>query len=171
MGFEVSLRRPASPPAVVEPPSAPDYDSVVMDACVVLASTDCAFRMGGFGTATWPVDTGYGLSMFVEQLPEAIQAVAARQPAEIDLYGQGLERTLHFEDAGAEVRIRCVSRTSWKPEPEVEIAERDDLLRMLTGVSREFAAALSVIWPGVHAIEPVREMLAAGRWDPTLAQG
>ena len=171
MGFEVSLRGPTNPPAVVVPPSASDYDSVIMDACVVLASTDCTFGIGGFGTATWPVDTGYGLSMFVEQLPEAIQAIAGRETAVIDLYGQGLERTLHFEDAGPEIRIRCVSGTSWKPEPDVEIAGRDDLLRMLTGVAREFAAALSVIWPDVDAVEPVREMLAAGRWDPHLAEG
>ncbi|MEV4411367.1 hypothetical protein [Catellatospora sp. NPDC049609] len=172
MSFEVSLRGPTNAPSLAEGPSAADYDSVVMDACVILASTDCAFRVGGFGSAGWPVDVGCDLSTFVEQLPEAIDAIRDRRNAEIDFYGQGIERTLLFEVEDPLVRIKCLTRTSWKPDPEIEVVARDKIILMLMDVSSEFASALKTIWPDVDSVRPICEMLISGRWDPSfLSEG
>lgn len=169
MSFEIVLR---SPKNVIydlfPPPSAFDYDSVVMDSCSRLASTDCFFRVGGFGLSSWPVEVGSDLSVFIEQLPQAIEAIEAGRDALIDLYVQGLERSIYFEVAGCVVRIRCVSRTSWVPNPDIEIIRRNELLEMLKAVSREFADSLDVLWPNLVSIQPIRDMLRAGSWDPSF---
>ncbi len=90
-----------------------------MEVCEFLGDTGYAFRISGFGQAEWPVDVWYDLSTLVEQLPDALAALRRGEPAEIDLYGQGVERTLIFEPAGDVVSITCSSRTRWQPEPAV----------------------------------------------------
>jgi hypothetical protein len=146
--FKVSFSGPAS--IVSETPNAPssfDFDSVVMDLCGVLAKNECFFEIGGFGQPRWPVDVKYDLSTFVEQLPEALRRIQDRMPAEIDLYGQGLERSLKFEIKDEFVYISCASRTSWIPKPNVEKVGYLDLLSMLESVAGEFASSLRLVWP------------------------
>jgi hypothetical protein len=100
MGFAVSFRGPARVAGPQEPPSDLDYESVAVDACSILAKMDCSFIGSGFGETAWPLDVGYDLSTFVEQLPESLIRIEIIGSAEIDLYGQGMERTLHFEVRG-----------------------------------------------------------------------
>lgn len=145
--FEITLVRPATAePAGARPPHT-DYESLVMDLCDILGDTDCVFRISGFGQAEWPVDVWYDLSTLVEQLPDALAALRSGEPAEIDLYGQGVERALAFEPAGDVVSIICSSRTSWQPVPDVETQALGDVTAMLEAVAREFAESLVMIWP------------------------
>jgi len=145
--WSVVLRRPSTATPSPVPPSASDYDSVVMDACMVLAETDIHFGVCGFGQSTWPVDISYDLSTFVEGLPEAIGNLVRRAPAVIDMYGQGLERALSFEPHGGDVQVHCTSRTSWRPDPPTVRMRYADVVGMLSAVAEEFAASLAVIWP------------------------
>jgi hypothetical protein len=64
---------------------------------------------------------------------------------EIDIYSQGVERTLRFLPVGDMVEIECLSRTSWKPNPATEYSERADLLSMITPCMWAFSASLQVI--------------------------
>ena len=80
-----------------------------MWACHVLSETDASFRIGGFGSDGWGFDIRYDMSAFVEELPCLIDALRSGRETEIDLYPQGVERTLTFSPAGERVLITCVS--------------------------------------------------------------
>lgn len=133
---------------------AADYESLVMDCCAVLADTDAEFKAAGFGQERWPVDIAYDLSTVVEQLPSAIGALRNGQAAEIDMYGQGVERLVHMNPHGGTVEMRCLSRTSWKPTPEIESADMSDLLAMLEGLAESFAESLVRASPRLIDLEP-----------------
>ena len=146
--FEIVLRGPAVVASTVAAePFGQDFDSVVMDLCQVLAENDCYFRIGGFGQSDWRVDVRYDLSTLIEQLPDTLDKVRSRLAAEIDLYAQGVERTLRFEINGDFVTVLCESRTSWTPEFSVEDIGYSGLLSMLESVATEFAESLRLVWP------------------------
>ncbi|WP_441251050.1 hypothetical protein [Kitasatospora sp. McL0602] len=67
------------------------------------------------------------MSAFAEQLPELILGLSFSTPMDIDFYSQGVERSLRFGWHGEKVTIECVSRTSWRPSPETEVADRSHL--------------------------------------------
>ncbi|WP_405584033.1 hypothetical protein [Streptomyces sp. NBC_01190] len=156
MPFRFSFTGP-SPAAVeraravpVEPLEDPeDYWYLAVRACGVLADTDALFRIGGFGTEDWSFDLGYDMSAFVEGLPHLIEALRAGSEAEIDLYPQGVERTLRFSPVGDQVRITCVSRTSWVPRPGIEVCGLDELLGMCARLAQDFSEALSAVAPAI----------------------
>lgn len=153
--FEIVLKRPTIvPEAVPAEPSDLDFDSIVMELCTVLASSDCFFRIGGFGQSDWPVDIRYDLSTLIEQLPETLGAVRSRLPATIDLYGQGIERTLRFDFGGNFVNVSCDSRTRWKPEVNIQGMTYSGLLSMLESVAKEFAESLRLVWPRLATLPP-----------------
>jgi hypothetical protein len=131
-----------------------DYWYLAVRACGVLAETDAGFRIGGFGTEDWAFDVGYDMSAFVEGLSGLIDALRAGNETEIDLYPQGVERTLTFSPVGDQVRIRCVSRTSWVPRPDVEECELDELLAMCVRLAHDFAAALPDVAPTIAGLAP-----------------
>jgi hypothetical protein len=101
-----------------------DFGGMVVAACGLLAVTDCRFHIEGFGALEWPVDVAYDLSAFVEQLPDLIARIRSRSHAELDLYSQGIERTLEFTHNGELVDILCLSRTDWVPYPSTESMSR-----------------------------------------------
>jgi hypothetical protein len=134
--FKITFRRPTAvaPPAVAGP-SGQDFDSIVMDLCAVLAESDCSFEISGFGQYEWPVDVRYDLSTLMEQFPETLSQIRSGGSAEIDLYGQGVQRSLRFEPRGnGLVSVLCESRTDWTPEPATELTSYSDLLFMLKSV-------------------------------------
>ncbi|MGW0005186.1 hypothetical protein [Nocardia grenadensis] len=122
-----------------------DYNSLVMEACQVLAETDCVFTLRGFGADDWPMDIAYDLSTLVEQLPDLLDDLYAHRVGEIDLYGQGVERTLSFHPSGSEVKITCTSRTTWAPDPAVESIDRDRLQAMIARLLFAFSTSLKVV--------------------------
>ncbi|MEU7556488.1 hypothetical protein AB0B01_29905 [Streptomyces sp. NPDC044571] len=140
----MSLTSPSAelPPDLVAIELSDDYESLAMDACQLLSETDARFIISGFGQEEWPVNISYDLSSVMEQLPEAIDSLRTDRPAEIDLYGQGIERCLTFVPAGDTTEIRCTSGTAWQPDPEVEILSRTAALELLTGLAGDFGAAL-----------------------------
>ena len=121
-----------------------DFPTLIMVTCDLLGETDCRFRAGGFGHDEWAVDVSYDLSTLMEQLPDALSGLRAGEPSEIDLYGQGLERTLYFSPDGVWVDIECRSRTSWTPAPAVVRQGKDALVEMLEKLARDFAEAVAI---------------------------
>ncbi|MEU3771978.1 hypothetical protein AB0F11_01940 [Streptomyces sp. NPDC032472] len=142
--MRMSLTLPSGelPPDVVEVELSEDYESLAMDACQLLSETDARFVVSGFGQEEWPVNISYDLSSAIEQLPEAIDSLQSGRSAEVDLYGQGVERRLIFVPAGDTTEIRCVSGTAWRPDPDVEVLSRAAALELLTGLAGDFGAAL-----------------------------
>ncbi|MBB1152121.1 hypothetical protein [Amycolatopsis dendrobii] len=142
-GFAFSLRPATRAPGRVAP--APDgdpgFDALVIEACQVLAATDCAFTVRGFG-GSWPVDVAYDLSTLVEQLPRLLRDLRARRDGQIGFYGQGIERTVHFSPCGERLRLTCTSRTSWTPDPAVEIAGAASLEEMILRLMSAFSSSL-----------------------------
>ncbi|GHB78922.1 hypothetical protein GCM10010377_81240 [Streptomyces viridiviolaceus] len=135
MGFSVSFN-PAVPSGAAAPASASlepddDYETLVMEACSVLADAGGnTFHIGGFGIDEWPLDVAYDLSAFMEQLPSLLMGVRDRREVEVDLYSQGVERILTFRPSGDVVMIHCDSRTNWVPHPERESIEQSELVAM-----------------------------------------
>jgi hypothetical protein len=126
-----------------------DYEYLVKVACAVLGETDAAFRIGGFGRDDWSFDVGYDMSAFVEELPRLIDSLHSGRETEIDLYPQGVERTLTFSPVGEEVRITCVSRTSWVPRPDTEVCPAEELMGMCVRLAHDFADAVAAVAPSV----------------------
>lgn len=145
--FNIVLVAPSTAEPAAEGPSYLDYESIVMELCSRLAETDCVFRMAGFGQKQWPVDIRYDLSTLVEQLPELLSALRSNGSVEVDLYGQGVERTLSFVVAGDRVTTACASRTGWIPNPDVEEIDLAELLAMIESVAFEFAKFMRMVWP------------------------
>lgn len=155
--FNITFIRPVAVIPAVAGPSDLDFDSVVMDLCQVLAETDCTFRIAGFGQSQWPVDVRYDLSTLVEQLPDVLTQIRAHESAEIDLYGQGIERTLRFGIHEDGVIVSCVSRTRWAPNPVKEELSYSELVSMLESVAAEFGESLRLIWPQLAEMKPFSE--------------
>lgn len=94
------------------------------------------------------------MSAFVEELPRLIAGLRAGRETEVDLYPQGVERTLTFRPEGERVRISCVSRTSWVPRPDVEVCAADELMDSCVRLARDVAAALEAVAPAVARLTP-----------------
>lgn len=121
-----------------------DVCSIIMDICEALADTSSAeFIVSGFGQERWPVDVRVDLSVFLEQLPNAVAAVGSGASFSLDFYEQGIERVVHFEPDGDRYAGRCESQTEWKPAPAIEMIDRLVLMRMLSDVREELMRFLS----------------------------
>lgn len=158
MGFCCTLDQPSSPSLTsgvsIPPEVEDDYESLVMAACGLLGDTDCRFHIQGFGSLEWPVDVTYDLSAFMEQLPDLLARIRLRSRAELDMYSQGIERTLEFIPKGELVEIHCLSRTNWAPNPSIEIMERKALEEMLSGLAVDFAISLATIGSPIAQAQP-----------------
>ncbi|PRY01837.1 hypothetical protein [Allonocardiopsis opalescens] len=169
MGFAIALRPPSQwpePPTVV-PPEDADFATAVMRYCELLAETDCAFHVGGFGEPHWPVDVAYDLSAVIEQLPDLLSSLRERRAGSLDFYGQGIERTLEFTPNGDTTLIRCGSRTAWRPDPEVETAHGSELEDMLTALAHDFAVSAARLHPPAALVPQLADWLGrSGRIQP-----
>ncbi|MCE9669617.1 hypothetical protein LY474_17620 [Myxococcus stipitatus] len=134
-----------------------DVRSILADVCAALSEVGAVdFVASGFGQARWPVDVGTDLPVFLEQLPEALDALDAGREFTLDFYEQGLERTLRFQPVAGGYRVRCESHTAWKPAPEVEVIESRGLRTMLVDVRSRFMEVLAAAAPQVAAHAWVR---------------
>ncbi|WP_208031546.1 hypothetical protein [Streptomyces cyanogenus] len=159
MSSSVLFRMTVSPPTSGAPVThdldlAEDYESLVMDACELLAETDCRFHVSGFGQDAWPVDISYDLSSVIEQLPQARTALGRKERALIDFYGQGVERVISFHPVGEQVTMTCTTRTDWIPDPATETASLPDVEDMLAALAHDFRRALDRACPDIAAREP-----------------
>ncbi|WP_399922972.1 hypothetical protein [Streptomyces kanamyceticus] len=150
MSFSVSFN-PAVQSGAAAPVSASlepgdDYETLVMEACSALSDAGGSrFHIGGFGNDEWPLDVGYDLSAFMEQFPSLMASVRERREVEVDLYSQGIERTLTFRPSEDLVMIHCESRTNWVPNPEFESISQNELVAMLSKLAEDFARGLKAI--------------------------
>ncbi|GAB3476042.1 hypothetical protein [Nocardiopsis coralliicola] len=159
--FQISLTPPSAPPAEyeVEMEFLDHYETTVMDICVRLRGTDVTFRVSGFGEE-WRTEE-VELSTFVEELPEAMAALRAGEPAVSWFYEQGLQRKLFYYPEGDMVRIHCVpdehapgGEYAWEPNPDTEWVARADLDRMFHDVAVAFAQCARVVAPEALSYEP-----------------
>ncbi|MYS24969.1 hypothetical protein GA0115240_172027 [Streptomyces sp. DvalAA-14] len=104
------------------------------------------------------------MSAFVEELPGLIEALRSGREIELDLYPQGVERTLTFRPEGDQARISCVSHTSWVPRPDVELIAADELLAMCVRLAQGFAEALSAVAPAIARLAPFDRWSRGDRW-------
>ncbi|MCF6524833.1 hypothetical protein [Streptomyces sp. JJ36] len=164
MSFSVSFH-PAVPSGAVSPASArldpdDDYETLVMEACSALSDAGGSrFHIGGFGSDEWPLDVAYDLSAFMEQLPSLLVGVRDRREVEVDLYSQGIERTLTFRSSGDLVAIHCDSRTNWVPNPDHESIARSELVAMLSALAEDFARGLKAINSELSEVAPFERWL------------
>lgn len=167
MSFSVSFN-PAVPSDAVALASAglepgDDYETLVMEACSALSDVGGSrFHIGGFGTDEWPLDVAYDLSAFMEQLPSLLVGVRDRREVEVDLYSQGIERTLTFRPSGDFVVIGCDSRTNWVPSPERESIAQSELVAMLSKLAEDFARGLKAINSELSEVAPFERWLEGG---------
>ena len=138
MRIELDLRH-----ALDAPVSPPDYDPNLDDVRSIIAhlcdavSDKGVFIVSGFGQERWPVDS-LDLADFLEQLPEALLAIASGREAIIDFYEQGIERTITFSSEGEVYLLSCVSGTCWQPNPPAETMDRRALEEMLSAAKSNF---------------------------------
>ncbi|MFE9679385.1 hypothetical protein ACFYO5_35630 [Streptomyces sp. NPDC006259] len=140
--------------------SGDDYETLVMEACSALSDAGGSrFRIGGFGSDEWPLDVGYDLSAFMEQFPSLMASVRERREVEVDLYSQGIERTLSFRPSHDLVIIHCESRTNWVPNPECESIAQSELVAMLSKLAEDFAQGLKAINSDLSEVAPFERWL------------
>lgn len=136
-----------------------DFQSLVMDACELLAEAGCRFRMGGFGQDNWNLNVSYDMSTIIEQLPDVLAALDRGEQSDIDLYSQGIERTITITPDGDYIDLKCQSRTSWTPNPEMERLHRGYVIGAFQKLATDFAKALITVQPELVDLEPL------GRWQ------
>lgn len=146
VSFDSAVQSCAAAPALPILDSGDDYETLVMQACSALSDAGGSrFHIGGFGNDEWPLDVGYDLSAFMEQFPSLLASVRERREVEVDLYSQGIERTLTFRPNEDVVMIHCESRTNWVPSPECESIAQSELVAMLLKLAEDFARGLKTI--------------------------
>jgi hypothetical protein len=156
MSFLMRLVEPAHHSPVMEGAESPeDFESLIMIGSALLADSGYEFLVSGFGQQRWPVDVGYDLSTVVEQLPDVLTSILASEIAELDFYGQGIERVVEFSRTGDVMELRCQSRTGWTPDPEVETLDVTQLEEMMVGLAHDFSNAIARLAPRLAAIEPL----------------
>ncbi|MFF6979568.1 hypothetical protein ACFZAV_17865 [Streptomyces sp. NPDC008343] len=160
MPFEFSLTCPSEDvvSAVASEPleDVDDYEYLVMQGCRILSEIGCRFHIAGFGSDDWGFDVSYDMSALIEQLPELLRGMASEGCGDVDFYSQGVERTVTFERVEASYVLRCRSRTSWKPSPDVEYVESRTMERMLEELAFAFSTGLAAASSEISMLEPFR---------------
>ncbi|WP_157522019.1 hypothetical protein [Mitsuaria sp. 7] len=127
-----------------------DVRSMLMDVCGALDPRS-KFRVSGFGQERWPVDVSCDLGIFLEQLPYALRRLQTGQAAQIDLYEQGVERSIEWVPDGTVCVATCRSWTDWKPEPSVETVAMRDVIEMMSTALETFLSTMSQMASGLLA--------------------
>jgi hypothetical protein len=160
MAFEFDLSCPSEVVASVtasEPlEDLDDYEYLVMQGCRILSEAGCRFHIAGFGSNGWGFDVAYDMSSLMEQLPELLAGLTSDGRGEVDFYSQGVERTVTFEQVADSYMVRCHSRTSWAPRPEVEYVEAAVMEGMLAQLASTFSTALEAASSEIAMVEPFR---------------
>ena len=73
----------------------------------------------------------------------------------LDLYPEGVERTLTFRFPGDDtVEVDCASRTTWVPNPSTETSSCTQLLALCHALQEDLAASLQAIGSDVAPLPP-----------------
>ncbi|MDY6784808.1 MAG: hypothetical protein SW833_20070 [Cyanobacteriota bacterium] len=141
-----------------------DINSLLGVACEMLEETGIFFfKMSGFGRENWPVEVYPDLACVLEQLSEAIDAIRQeRYPFNLELYEQGIEKTITFNKKNNEdfIEAKCHdffpqessdSSSSWIPNPDTITIAREDILSQLLVLKSSFVKAVQKICPDLAA--------------------
>lgn len=146
MAFNFSIRLPertrARIPVDVETEDLDSPDVIIAAASMALAEADARFHVEGFGESDWNLDVRYDMSIFLEQIPNALHELNSGNDFEIEIYSQGVERILAFHIHGGDVNIVCRSGTAWVPRPSEEVTTTRELVVMFTKLAVDFARAV-----------------------------
>ncbi len=126
-----------------------DVRSIFSDLCGVFADQGgFNFVVAGFGE--WRATVRTDLMVVLEQLPAILAALRTEQPAELDFFEQGLQRSVWIRTAGGEVVLSCTSRLpSWTPPGDEIRMPRAELENMLKDLAQAFLDAANVACPGM----------------------
>jgi hypothetical protein len=136
-----------------------DIRSILFDICRVIAGWS-DFVVSGFGQDRWPVEVTTDLPVFLEQLPSVLRAVRDGVDTRIDFYEQGVERSIELTSNGDIYVVKCVSNTSWEPNPVIDSVNRRMLEDMLLALRDVFMASFAEVAPGLVNHSWVKEWLA-----------
>ncbi|MXN27331.1 hypothetical protein [Delftia sp. CH05] len=139
-----------------------DVRSILQDICQAIDGV-AEFNVGGFGQERWPVDIKTDLPVFLEQLPQAINATLIGNAMEISFYEQGVERTIEFEPLGRGYRATCLSWAKWQPQPAIEYVSSDGLRNMLLRIQDEFLMVVEEVEPALMRCDWVKRWLSGVR--------
>ncbi|EHR62591.1 polysaccharide deacetylase family protein [Saccharomonospora cyanea] len=143
------------------------YEVEVMAACEVLEQAGVGFRVSGFGLDDWRLDVEYDCSIFMENLPDLLDALARKEEHVFFFASQGVEVVLAFVPVDESVVINCSSLVARAPSPVVETTARADLVSMLERFAVDFGVALTRVSPPLASEEPFRSW-AEGRLGSDL---
>ncbi|WP_442602925.1 hypothetical protein [Paenibacillus sp. KN14-4R] len=117
-----------------------DVVAIIISICEVFESSEIvSFFVSGFGQEKWPVDCRTDLATIIEQIPNVLEKIRkGKYSFQLDFYEQGIERQLLFEEDSSLVKVTCVSRTNWIPNPSTIHMERDEVLTMFESLYKNF---------------------------------
>jgi hypothetical protein len=116
------------------------------------------FQVSGFGQLSWPVDIRTDLAAILEQVPFALMELH-RDSGEfvLDFFGQGIEREINFSWEQNLVAMKCSSRTSWIPQPEIELASLSEIRKIFNNLLRDFCTVIQTFLPNLLNINYYEE--------------
>ncbi len=123
-----------------------DVRSILTDLCEKLAEAPRIRFVISFLGESWQTDVGTDLPVVLEQLPDL--KVGGTKPFVLDLYEQGLERSLHFVPLGEVIEVYCQSRRrEWNPPAGVARLSRGQVRSTLLELLEQFAEMAGAIGP------------------------
>ena len=126
-----------------------DTRSVIADLCRLLTSLGgTRFVVLGFGLDPWPTTIDPDLAVVLEQLPEVVAALRRREPARLDFYEQGIERSLWFspDRDTSSVTIVCTDLNG-VPHADQVVMPHEDVVSMLWQLGSSFLKIASRLCP------------------------
>lgn len=148
--------------------SADDVSGLLAWLCIYFANQNSNnFVISGFGQDAWPVDVRTELAIFLEQLPNSIDAVNNQDSQfEISFYEQGFERTLNFELKREKYLVSCTSFDQWQPDPAVETIDGELLMGMFIQIGEEVLKGCEQVDPSLLNHPLMREWIEKVRPVP-----
>ncbi|MBM6388010.1 MAG: hypothetical protein JSY10_29370 [Paenibacillus sp.] len=117
-----------------------DVVAILISICEVFElSGVMSFVVSGFGQEKWPVDCRTDLATIIEQIPDILEKVSKGIFSfQLDFYEQGVERLLVFEEEGGLVRVTCISRTNWIPNPKTILMDKVEVSTLFENFCMNF---------------------------------
>lgn len=144
--FTLSLIEPRQRTrADLSPPSAEtpeDLVSVLVEICSRLQELGYEFNVQICSVREWPVDVRTDLAVIVEQLPDALDALADGREDRLEFYEQGVERVVALRNQSDGVLVAWWRLTASTASPmESAVVPRTLVAEALGGLGREFLSA------------------------------
>lgn len=123
--------------------------SVIFDICNIFEETGIVkFVVSAFGQDEWPISCRFDLPEVIEILPEILMKIKMDDyNFKLDFCEQGIEREIIFKDIGKEVQIKCLSRTNWKPIPDIILNNKFELSKQFFNLFKTFKLLSNSLCP------------------------